>query len=253
MPTKKPIIMPGLNGGPSLESSSRLPQAPEAKGKGPKKIIVPPLNFVTIELKIVGVTSLICNRFQKKMADHLPDAETPRPDSPMASVPRKQKRGSARPVRNLDDDVLESLYPLPEGGYGFPAIAFKRAIVGACRQIGELDMKLANRIIFVHSTHEVIIDGFTTQCIKINGTPRLRKDIGRNSGMTRSPRTCCRGEFMPWGATLRIEFNANMLTHEGVFHLVQYGGKCEGVGEQRPSALFASGNNGQFRLVDSVD
>jgi hypothetical protein len=94
MPTKKPIIMPGLNGGPSLESSSRLPQAPEAKGKGPKKIIVPPLNFVTIELKIVGVTSLICNRFQKKMADHLPDAETPRPDSPMASVPRKLGRSA---------------------------------------------------------------------------------------------------------------------------------------------------------------
>jgi hypothetical protein len=248
MPAKKPVITPGLNGSPSLESSSRLPAVPEAKSKGPKKIIVPPLNFMTIELKIIGVTSLICNRFQKKMMDKLPDAETPKPDSPLAGKPKRQKRGTKRPVRNLEDDFLASLYPLHDGGYGFPAIAFKRAIVGACRQT-DLDMKTANRIIFVHSTHDVIIDGFTTHCIRINGKPRPRKDIGRNSGMTRSPRTCFRGEFMPWSATLRIEFNANMLDEEDVFNLLQYGGKCEGVGEQRPSALFASGNNGQFRLA----
>jgi hypothetical protein len=209
-----------------------------------KKIVIPAFNFPLMHVTVIGITSLICNRFTKKMLGGLPDAGIDTDEE----APVKGKKGASKPERDFEADFRGSLYPLQGGGYGFPAMAFKRAIVGACRQVGSLDMTLANRIVFVHATEDVLIEGFTTPCVRIDGKPTMRKDVGRNSGATRSPRICCRGEFMPWKAKLVIEYNANMLKPADVLQLVQYGGKCEGVGEQRPSAKFASGNNGQFRI-----
>jgi hypothetical protein len=221
--------------------------AKKGESSGPIEIVGP--NFQRRELIIIGVTSLISNRFPKKMMELLPGCE--HLDGEVSVEEGSKKKGAEKTPRNFQQAYLDSMYPLPEGGYGFPAIAFKRAIVGACRQTSQLDMTLANRVIFVEAPHVSITDGFVTECIKIEGEPRMRKDVGRNSNIDRTPRICCRGEFFPWWAKLVIEFNADMVSDETIYRLTQFGGKTEGVGEQRPSAKKAPGNNGRFRLAEA--
>jgi hypothetical protein len=225
--------------------------AKKGEPSGPIEIVGP--NFDHLNVWIIGTNSLIINRFSKKQMIGLPGSENfdgePAPEE--AEDEGTKKKGAEKAPRNFQQDYLDSMYPLPEGGYGFPAIAFKRAIVGACRQTSQLDMTLANRIIFVEAPHVSITDGFVTECVLIHGEPHMRKDVGRNSNPQRSPRICCRAEFFPWSANLMIEFNASMVKKETIMKLIQFGGKCEGVGEQRPSAKHAPGNNGRFRLAEA--
>jgi hypothetical protein len=163
--------------------------------------------------------------------------------------PKGGKR-TARPVRNFEEEYHESLYPIEDGsGYGFPVIGFKRGLVGACRQSGQLDMTLANRILFVHATCQ----SRNTGCIRLEGTPERRDDTVRLSGIDRPPDHRVRGQFWPWATTLPIEFNASMISLEGVMRLLMYAGKCEGIGEMRPSAPKKPDNYGQYRIATEGD
>lgn len=208
---------------------------------------IPAFNFPTLEVKVVGVTPLACNCFPEKLKMQM--REKRQVDTSVQEDPGNKKGRKSRDARDFKQEYEDSLYPLPGGSFGFPAIAFKKAIVGACRQASNLDMTLANRIIFVKAP----FDSRGFGCVKIDGKPAMKEVIVRLAGIERHPDLRYRGEFFPWSAKLQIEFNASMIKKEGILNLLQYAGKCEGVGEQRPSSRKSTGDFGQFRLAQKGD
>ena len=57
---------------------------------------------------------------------------------------KQMKRAKpGREAKSPEQDYQDSLYPLPEGGYGFPSVAFKSAAVSACRFADGVTMTVA--------------------------------------------------------------------------------------------------------------
>jgi hypothetical protein len=234
---------------PKIQSPAASNGQNEVVKPSPMNVIrIPEFNFQTHAIKIVGVTSLICHAFPDKEKKRMIGSRLTDESTKEANEINKKQKRAARPARDPQEEYLSSLYPLEDiDGYGFPAIAFKRAIIGACRQVSNLDMTMANRIIFVKAPHQS--KGFG--CVKIEGKPSRREDVVRLSGIDKPPDIRWRGEFKQWSTILEIEFNASMISIEGIFNLIKFAGKCEGVGESRPSSPKKSGDNGQFQLVPS--
>jgi len=208
------------------------------------EVFIPRLTIDHAFIEIVGTSSLICHAFPDKEKARMRHS---RQTDESIQPKEKGKSRKIRDVRDFEAEYQASMYPIDGGKYGFPAIAFKRAIVAACRQISNLEMTMANRIIFVTGSHQS--KGF--DCVEIVGKPRMREDIVRLAGIDKPPDIRYRAEFMPWKATLHIEFNRLMISLDGIYNLVQYAGWSEGVGEQRPSAPKKSGNNGRFDIANS--
>jgi hypothetical protein len=137
---------------------------------------------------------------------------------------------AGREKKNPEADFESSLYPHPDGGYGFPAIAFKAAAVSACTSLGKAITKVQARQAF-HVQGELI---------KIEGIPTPREDMVRVGMGTADIRH--RGEFKTWACELVIRYNARALTKEQIVNLFNVAGFAVGVGEWRPE------RDGQYGL-----
>lgn len=183
-------------------------------------ITVPAPDIQTATFRLVGTTSLICHAWSDKAKRQMLD--------------KQMKRATkGKEAKNPEQDFLDSLYPMPDGdGYGFPAIAFKAAMVRAGTY---LDLKMT----FLRGCFHVP-DGL----IRIEGEPQPREDMVRLQGNTADIRY--RGEFMPWAADLPITFNANVISHEQLANLLVTAGFSVGVGEWRPEK---DGNHGMWEVA----
>lgn len=168
-------------------------------------------------IRLVGDTPLICHAWSKKSKQQMLDKQMGVPSA------GREKKDPAR-------DFEESLYPHPEGGYGFPAIAFKSSAVTACTSLGKEISKVQARQAF-HVQGELI---------RIVGIPECREDMVRIGMGTADIRY--RGEFKEWSCELNIRYNARALTFEQVVNLFNLAGFAVGVGEWRPE------RDGQYGL-----
>jgi hypothetical protein len=190
---------------------------------------IPPLNIKTIEISITGLTSLICHRFSTKTKQEMLD---------------QQKKGGKAPKKRDPKDVdslfNQSLYRLDDGPteFGFPAVAFKNAMVRAAKLFG-LSMTDARQGFFVLGAPGE--DGLAL--VPVVGTPHMREDYVRLNGKTADIRI--RGAFDPWEAQLHVEYNPTMLSLESVVSLVEHAGFSVGVGEWRPEK---NGPFGRFTI-----
>ena len=212
---------------------------------GANFIKVPAFNFRTLVVTVRGATPLICHAFSQKLLREM--AEKRSTDEEASTTAGSKKKRAPRKARDFQAEYESSLYPIDgkPGRYGFPAIGFKRGIVGATRQIDGLDMTLANRIIFVNAPYRSRGQGV----VMIEGDkPKMREDMVRLQDIARNPDVRYRAEFTNWSATLEIEYNASMITEAGILLLLRYAGKSEGIGEQRPSARKAPGDFGQYDI-----
>lgn len=141
---------------------------------------------------------------------------------------------AGREKKNPEQDYLGSLYPHPDGGYGFPAIAFKKAAVSACTSLGKSITKVKARQAF-HIMGELV---------KIEGKPNRRQDMVRVGNESADVRY--RGEFKEWSCRLVIRYNARVLSAEQIINLLNIAGFGVGVGEWRTER---EGNHGMFRVA----
>ena len=89
----------------------------------------------TLEVPIVGVSPLIVHAFSQKAKKQMLDATQGR------KTPKEPKDPAA--------EYEAAFYRLADGGYGFPADAFKQATVGAARFYGkQLSMTALKQFIF---------------------------------------------------------------------------------------------------------
>lgn len=162
-----------------------------------------------IQVEIFGTSPLICHRWSEKAKKEMLDKQMGKP--------------KVKAFKNPEQDYKDSLYELPSGGYGFPAVAFKSAAVRAASNL-DITMVQARQMFFVIADE---ID-----CVRIEGEPQPREDMVRLNGKVADIRY--RGEFREWSAKLNIKYNAGVISDDQVVNLFQLAGFSVGVGEWRP-------------------
>ncbi|TDT31138.1 hypothetical protein [Naumannella halotolerans] len=169
----------------------------------------------TMLVPIKGTTPLIVHKFSEKAKRQMLDAQ--------------QGRKTPKEKRDPQADYEASFYRT-ENGYGFPAVAFKAATIGAARFYGKsVKMTELRQFLFFKG---VLSDADPQPLIPIEGTPRMREDVVRLGISGTDLRY--RPEFPEWSALLEVIYVASALTRESVLSLIDAGGMGVGVGEWRP-------------------
>lgn len=182
-------------------------------------IVLPRLNLQTISLRLVGDSALICHAWSEKARKQMLDKQM-------------KKANVGREAKDPEQDYRDSLYSHPDGGYGFPAVAFKASAVDAAT--------------FVDGVSKVQMRGafhILGELIRIEGDPSPREDMVKIAMGTSDIRF--RGEFKNWAVTLPIQFNANAISAEQIVNMFSVAGFACGVGEWRPQR---DGSYGRFHV-----
>ena len=196
------------------------PKKAPAAAEQEKVIELPKLNIQHMHITLVGDSSLICHAWSRKAKEQM-----------LAKQMKKAK--AAKEAKDPEQDFHDSLYPHPEGGYGFPAVAFKSAAVDACSHVSGITKVEARGAFHIES-----------DLVKIDGDPTPREDMVRIAMGTADIRY--RGEFRDWRARIEIRFNANVLSPEQIVNLFNTAGFAIGVGEWRPQR---DGSFGMFHVA----
>jgi hypothetical protein len=184
-----------------------------------KTISIPPLSISIMKLTLIGDSPLITHQWSAKAKKMMLDKQM-------------KKATGAREAKNPEQDYKDSLYVHPDGGYGFPAIAFKAAAVDAAT--------------FVDGITKVEMRGafhINDELVKIEGSPAPREDVVRVGMGTADLRY--RAEFKKWKTTLTIRYNSRAISAEQITNMFQNAGFAIGIGEWRPQK---DGRNGMFHV-----
>lgn len=187
-------------------------------------IELPALQINKLEITLVGDSPLICHAWSKKAKEEMLNKQM-------------KKATMAKAAKDPEQDYRDSLYPLPNGKFGFPVVAFKAAAVDACSHVANITKVMARGAF--HIIGEMAV---------IEGTPSPREDMVRVGMGTADIRY--RGEFKEWRTTLTIRYNQNVITPEQIANLFNTAGFAIGVGEWRPQK---DGSYGMFHVATGDD
>jgi hypothetical protein len=199
----------------------RTAAAAKPAEKAPREIALAKPDVRTIKITIVGMSPLICHAWSDKAKKMMLDKQT-----------KQAKTG--REAKDPEQDYRDSLYNLPDGGYGFPASAFKKAAVRAGTYTDD-------KMTYLRGAFYVQGDMVT-----IDGTPQMREDMVRVGMGTADIRY--RAEFPDWSAVLPIQYNARAISLEQVVNLFSVAGFSVGIGDWRPEK---DGSYGRFEVKSS--
>lgn len=200
-------------------ATTKTAPKPGANG-APLAVTILKPNILLMEITIVGDSPLICHAWSTKAK------------AMMLAKQMKLAKG-AKEAKSPEQDFQDSLYPHPDGGYGFPAVGFKSAAVDACSHVDGITKVEARGAFHV-----------TVDLVKIEGKPTPREDMVRIAMGTADIRY--RGEFKTWKCKLPIRYNANVLSAEQIVNLFATAGFSIGVGEWRPER---NGSFGMFHVA----
>lgn len=169
----------------------------------------------TLSVPILGTAPLLVHKFSEKAKRQMLD--------------NMQGRKSPKAAKDPEAEYEAAFYRTKEGGYGFPAIAFKAATVSASRFYGKsVTMTSLRQFVFING--EPGEDG--QQMVPIVGNPVMREDVVR-VGMGGTDLRY-RPQFSEWSTTLLVTYVTSALTRDSLLSLIDAGGLGVGVGEWRP-------------------
>lgn len=204
-------------------------------------IELPKLDVQMMEITLIGDAPLIVHAWSVKAKRQ------------MLAKQMKAAKG-AKEAKDPRDDFEQSLYRLPNGGYGFPSVAFKAAAVTAVTSVSGIT-KVAARQAFHVLGDAVDVEGafdgvkMRADLVRLEGgEPRMREDMVRVGMGTADLRY--RGEFWPWHAKVLVRFNANVLSPAQILNLFNTAGFACGVGEWRSER---DGQNGMFHVATEAE
>ena len=173
------------------------------------------INVERLLVPIVGTSPLIVHKFSEKAKRQMLDAQ--------------QGRKTPKERRDPEADYQASFYRT-ESGYGFPAVAFKAATVGAARFYGK-DVRMTDlrQSLFFRGKYTA---ADPQALVEIIGEPVMREDVVRLGISGTDLRY--RPEFPQWSAVLDVTYVQSLLTRDSVLSLIDAGGMGVGVGEWRP-------------------
>lgn len=201
--------------------------------KASTAIELPSIDLQTIEVPIIGDSPLICHAWSKKAREQM-------------LAKQMKKASSSKAAKDPWRDFCETLYWLdgmPDdpgeedvitGRFGFPAVALKSAAVTAVTTISSMTKVMARQCFHIIG-----------EMVEILGPPpSMREDMVRVGMGTADIRH--RAEFETWGAVLRVQHNASVLSAAQVVQLFEAGGFGVGIGDWRPER---DGVNGRFHVA----
>jgi len=201
--------------------NSAITQKEKEKMNATEDLIkIPQIDVRTMEILLVGDSPLICHAWSQKAKQEMLDKQMKKPKE-------------AKKAKDPKADYEASLYKHPDGGYGFPCVAFKNAAVGACRFSDGIKMTEARGAFHV-----------VGELAKIDGDPSMREDMVRIGMGTADIRH--RGEFKVWRTKMLISYNAAALSPAQIVNLFNIAGFGVGVGEWRPEK---DGSYGRFHVA----
>lgn len=180
------------------------------------------------DVPIRGTSPLIVNRWSEKAKAMMLEGQQTK------ARPKKEPKD---PVANFE----ASRYRFEDGRDGFPATAFKAAIVHAARLFdGITQVQLKQTI--------VVLGEGPDQLVPLDyGEVTMREDTPRNASGVADLRY--RAQFDPWSAVLSVRTIAGQFDEESIYALVDAAG-IGGVGEWRPtSPKSATGTFGCFEVT----
>lgn len=191
----------------------------------------------TIAIPIVSTSPLIVHNFSDKSKRQMLEAQ--------------QGKKSMKEARDPEAEYLAAFYRIAtddgEEKYGFPVTAFKAATVGAARFWKGLKMTELRQFMFFHG---IYTPADQQQLVQINGEPKMREDVVRLGGMSRSADLRYRPEFTEWSAELDVTYVKSALARDSVLSLIDAAGMGIGVGEWRPEK---KGEFGTFQIDQSKE
>ncbi|MCB1814354.1 MAG: hypothetical protein KDK04_21925 [Candidatus Competibacteraceae bacterium] len=190
--------------------------------KNSEIIELPELKQREIVIHLRGTSPLLMHRFSEKAKRKMLGS--------MQGEAKSSKHEKRDPVKEYE----ESMYIRPDGTHGFPALAFKNAVVTAANDAG-IQKVLARRAFHVTGP----------ELVKIEGEPRMREDavtVGRGSADLRY-----RAEFVEWSTKISLVFNAGVISLEQLLNLFRIAGFGVGVGDWRPEK---NGVHGTWEVVE---
>lgn len=214
-----------------------MPAAKKKPGLNTKTIKVD-FSIKTVKMELIGATPLICHRFGEKAKKEIIDTVT--------GVKRSKKKEPKNPKKEFE----ESLYKLPSGKYGFPAVAFKRAAVRAAKG---MDYKMIDVTVAMHvRSVEQAKSGEGCVHIISKGKPAMREDMVRvNTG---GADVRYRGEFKNWKVEIFVDYDPGVLDVQAIANMYARAGKFGGVGDWRveKNGIFGTWNMGKIAEVQYV-
>lgn len=187
----------------------------------------------TIAVPIIGTAPLIVHNFSEKSKRKMLD----------------NMQGKRAPKENRDPKAdYEAAFYRTKSGYGFPVTAFKAATVGAARFYGK-DVKMTELRQFMFM-RGLLSDNDPQALVEINGEPRMREDVVRLSGPSRTADLRYRPEFPEWSAVLEVTYVKSCISRDSVLSLIDAGGMGIGIGEWRPEKR---GEFGTYRIDGTKD
>jgi hypothetical protein len=185
-------------------------------------ITIDKIDTETLMIPIVGTSPLIVHNFSEKSKRQMLEAQ--------------QGKKSVKQIRDPEAEYEAAFYRLTREdgseGFGFPVTAFKAATIGAARFYGKsVKMTELRQFLFFRG---ILSPSDPQQLVEILGEPRMREDVVRLSGPSRSADLRYRPEFWPWSASLEVTYVKTSLSRDSVLSLVDAGGLGVGVGEWRP-------------------
>jgi len=194
-----------------------------------EKVVLKELNLQTLIIPIVGDTPLVQHRWSEKAKKQIRDKQ-------------QKKAASAKGARDPEQEFRDAMYTDGNGGYCFPAIALKCAMVDAATQLGRVLTKT-----FLRGAFFVFGDDKRNEFLKLKSDkPFMREDsvvIGMGTSDLRY-----RPQFDNWSTEAHVLYNADSISAEQIFNLIDLAGFSNGLGEMRPSQK--QGNSfGQFHVA----
>ena len=151
-----------------------------------------------------------------------------------------------REAKDFDALYEGAKHTAEEGWEGIHAAAFRNAAISACRAVG---FKMTHaKLAFM-----VLADGFD----KVDGAPLVKLTEGKAEKWVAPTRNATgvidlrsRPMYRKWGTTLKIRYDAGMLTETDIVNLIARVGMQVGIGEGRPDSKQSAGLGfGLFEIV----
>jgi hypothetical protein len=217
------------------------------KKEGEIKVVgIHPLNKKELVATIVGDTSLLIHKLSTKLKIEFESKALGK------SIPKNK-------TRDPKQEYCDSLYWLDKNGneieagtnpdkhnyWGFPASGLKQACISACRAFKEVKMTEVKGAFHI-----------VGKFIRIEGKSRIQQGqgcdgvwvrIGGKGAGTGTPDIRYRAEFPAWKATIKVQYNANVISAEQILNLINTSGFSVGLGEDRPERK--GGSNGMYHVA----
>ena len=219
-----------------------------AKGE---ELVIPMIKKENFKVKIVGLSPLLVHQFSAKsqtqmLEKQMKKAKTAREaKNPIAdfvyTLHLMNGKDPEAIIKTLEDkdvkvgeDVSKYFKKIP---VGFPASGFKKAAVGACRNVADAQMTMARGAFFILPDDGDLVEINYNKMVIQQNTVRL------NGGSTDIR---FRAALHDWSADLKITCNGNILSKSQVCNLIDISGFSVGVGDWRPEK---NGTNGMFQIA----